>query len=69
MYFLCYFVIVDGGWSVWVIIGSECLVMCGCGFKIRIWLCLNFVLVNGGWDCFGVVYEFILCLFKECLGE
>lgn len=55
-----YVCLIYGGYLVWSDYGL-CFVMCGKGIMIRIWICINLLLSNGGNLCVGFVSEMVEC--------
>lgn len=57
---------VDGGFSEWVM-WILCSRMCGYGFKLRCWICINLVFIRNGRNCIGIYLENIVCSIVGCL--
>lgn len=54
-----------GGFIEWLKF-SECIRLCGVGFKNRIRYCINLVFMYGGKDCIGKLIEIKLCNVDLC---
>lgn len=61
-----FYILVDGVWGVWGNWG-DCIKLCVSGRKLRLRICDNLKLVNGGLDCFGSFGDFEYCNIYDCL--
>lgn len=43
--------------------------MCGGGLRVWIWMCINLILVNNGYYCWGSLFKIEYCNIDMCLGE
>lgn len=57
--------LVDGCFLDWGFFGV-CLVICGKGEMIRIWICINLVFFYGGKLCEGLESEIVECNKEVC---
>lgn len=57
---------VDGGYMEWIEYGL-CFVMCGKGIRIRMRICINLRLSDGGKFCDEFFSEYIVCDEGVCL--
>lgn len=58
---------VDGGWLNWNV-WLFCLSFIGDGWRICVCMCSNLFLLNGGYDCVGLLFNFVVCLLIFIFG-
>lgn len=61
-------ILVDGYWFDWMC-WFLCFSICGSGMKICVCMCMNLVLLQGGKDCVGSLYEMQQCFEIICFGQ